>query len=72
LAYNEIFFTSRCHVVLRAVVAASHLARRDNMPALANDTFGLPLAKRQKRAFDEKALGESRNGSKVFAPFRVR
>ncbi|KAJ5296556.1 uncharacterized protein N7443_007449 [Penicillium atrosanguineum] len=41
------------------------------MPALANDTFGLPLAKRQKRVFDEKAPEESRNGSKVFAPFRT-
>ncbi|KAJ5469430.1 hypothetical protein N7539_009048 [Penicillium diatomitis] len=40
------------------------------MPALANDTFDLPLAKRQKTVL-EKTQGTSRGGSKIFAPFRT-
>ncbi|KAJ5930764.1 hypothetical protein N7466_006257 [Penicillium verhagenii] len=42
------------------------------MPALANDTFDLPLAKRQKRTLDEeKRVAKQRGGSKIFAPFRT-
>jgi hypothetical protein len=44
----------------------------NTMPALANDTFDLPLAKRQKTVLEEKSRGSSRGGSKIFAPFRVR
>lgn len=42
------------------------------MPALANDTFDLPLAKRQKTVIDQAPRALSRGGSKIFAPFRVR
>jgi hypothetical protein len=42
------------------------------MPALASDTFDLPLAKRQKTVVDQKPQTSSRAGSKIFAPFRVR
>jgi len=42
----------------------------NNMPALASDTFDLPLAKRQKTVIDQK-YQTSRAGSKIFAPFRV-
>ncbi|KAJ5639868.1 uncharacterized protein N7484_007730 [Penicillium longicatenatum] len=42
------------------------------MPALANDTFDLPLAKRQKRTLsEEKRVANQRGGSKIFAPFRT-
>ncbi|KAF3401863.1 hypothetical protein F1880_009713 [Penicillium rolfsii] len=41
------------------------------MPALANDPFDLPLAKRQKTLLEEKPRGSSRGGSKIFAPFRT-
>ncbi|KAJ5152835.1 uncharacterized protein N7482_009313 [Penicillium canariense] len=40
------------------------------MPALASDTFDLPLAKRQKTVPDQHP-GTSRAGSKIFAPFRT-
>ncbi|KAJ5550716.1 Small-subunit processome Utp21 [Penicillium sp. DV-2018c] len=39
------------------------------MPALANDNFDLPLAKRQKRVSQGAKAGT--RGSKIFAPFRT-
>lgn len=42
------------------------------MPAVANEQFDLPLAKRQKRAPDAQLRAKARGGSKIFAPFRVR
>ncbi|KAJ5885331.1 hypothetical protein N7495_009841 [Penicillium taxi] len=41
------------------------------MPAVTNDTFDLPLAKRQKRASDKDLLQKKSGGSKIFAPFRT-
>ncbi|KAF5865828.1 hypothetical protein ETB97_001894 [Aspergillus alliaceus] len=42
------------------------------MPSLAEDTFDIPLAKRQKRATDKGGqTGLQAAGSKVFAPFRT-
>ncbi|KAJ5116508.1 hypothetical protein N7456_000856 [Penicillium angulare] len=42
------------------------------MPALANETFDLPLAKRQKRTLAQKTDSiKQRGGSKIFAPFRT-
>ena len=43
------------------------------MPALAGDTFDMPLAKRQKKTSEGKvhAQGNPHGGAKIFAPFRV-
>ncbi|KAJ5594561.1 uncharacterized protein N7459_000769 [Penicillium hispanicum] len=41
------------------------------MPALAGDTFDLPLAKRQKKAPGRSHHAPSSLGSKIFAPFRT-
>lgn len=42
------------------------------MPALASDSFSLPMAKRQKRVTEEESQEGPRGGSRIFAPFRVR
>ncbi|KAJ5151783.1 hypothetical protein N7492_010078 [Penicillium capsulatum] len=41
------------------------------MPALASDTFDLPLAKRQKKASEGKIQARPQKGAKIFAPFRT-
>ncbi|KAJ5241925.1 uncharacterized protein N7469_000252 [Penicillium citrinum] len=41
------------------------------MPAVANEQFDLPLAKRQKRAPNVHLQSKTRAGSKIFAPFRT-
>ncbi|OQE21705.1 hypothetical protein PENSTE_c011G03478 [Penicillium steckii] len=41
------------------------------MPAVANEQFDLPLAKRQKRAPNAHLQSKTRAGSKIFAPFRT-
>lgn len=59
----DFFFAHRIVSLLRLTTPT--------MPAVANEQFDLPLAKRQKRAPNVHLQSKTRAGSKIFAPFRV-